>query len=147
MPALSYTLSPGDCIRRTAADLRSLLHVGGVSIAGLSKLLPTRAGLPSGVPSESSLRSQNLEAFNTMHKVLKLPLVDGGTFDWEVVDVSKALPAYVANSPQLREMYAAALQMHPPLLSRPWSAVVAFDEFAPGNKLQALDTTFSMSLP
>lgn len=114
--------------------LQDLLHVGGVSVSGLANIL-SRVG-----PDKSCinlLRDVNLDRFRALHTVLHVTLRDGELFAWEIIDLSKALPAYLAHSAGLRQLYAEAAARSPPTLARPWSAVVAFDEFVPGNKLQA----------
>ena len=113
--------------------LQDLLHVGGVSISGLANLL-SRVGPDKSC--STSLRDVNLDRFRALHTVLHVPLHSGELFAWEIVDLSKALPAYLAHSAGLRQLYAEAAARSPPTLARPWSAVVAFDEFVPGNKLQ-----------
>ena len=157
---------PGD------EQVRRLLHIGGVSLSGLSSLLARmgRDGLPEFHSAEhirrinlarlsrrSYLRSQRPRApflvkgareprvctirpsrFHELHQVLKVPVDDGaGELDWQVANPSKLLAALVANSRALEQLYAETLTKHPPSVERPWSVVVAFDEFIPGNKLQA----------
>ena len=114
------------------AGLQSLLHTGGVSISGLAKLL-SHPGL--AVASESKLRTLNLAVFNDVHKVLKVPTASG-EFSWEILDINKLLPALLRQSPALRSLYTSAMDRSPVSADRPWSAIVAFDEFVPGNKLQ-----------
>ena len=124
----------GDRKRSRRLALQDLLHVGGVSITVLANIL-SRTG-PDQTYHTHLLRDANLDRFQALHKVLHLPLHSGEPFAWEIVDLSRALPAYLANSEDLRRLYAEAAARSPPTLARPWSAVVAFDEFAPGNKLQ-----------
>ncbi len=123
------------------ARLRDLLHVGGVSISGLAKILSRVADAPVTEHSERQLQAANLELFGRQRKVITVPLHDGGNFEWEVVDFTKTLPVPPSKSEGLRSLYAAAAVSSPPSATRPWSAVVAFDEFCPGNKLQAADGT------
>ena len=78
------------CLRRLA--LQDLLHVGGVSISGLANIL-SRVG-----PEKSDgklLRDVNLDRFRALHTVLHVPLHSGELFAWEIVDLSKALPAHL----------------------------------------------------
>ena len=101
---------------------------------GLAVIL-SRTG-PDKTDRLHDLRDANLERFRALHTVLHLRLHNGEPFAWEIVDFSKALPAYLANSDGLRRLYCEAAARRPPTGARPWSAVVAFDEFVPGNKLQ-----------
>ena len=119
--------------RRRLLGLQDVLHLGGVSMNGLAAIL-SRTG-PDNTDLHD-LRDANLERFQALHTVLHLHLHTGEPFAWEIVDFSKALPAYLANSDGLRRLYCEAAARLPPTFARPWSAVVAFDEFVPGNKLQ-----------
>jgi hypothetical protein len=87
--------------------------------------------------SERQLQVANLDLFTRLRKIIKLPLHDGGDLEWEVLDISKALPAMLGKSGELRRWYASAVARYPPTASRQWSVAFAFDEFCPGNKLQA----------
>lgn len=125
----------GDRKRVRRNELQGMLHLGGVSITGLSEIL-SRVGNIENC-SATLLRDVNWEGFLQVRKVLPLTLASGEAFLWEIADLSKVLPAYLAKSDALRSLYAQAATKSPPTLGRPWSAVVAFDEFVPGNKMQA----------
>ncbi len=109
-----------------------------MSIAGLAKLLPLASRATVNEASSKQLRCANLDLFERLRKVLKVQLHSGGALDWEVLDFSKTLPFFLAASTTLRRLYTEAITKFPPSDARPWSAVVAFDEFCPGNKLQVL---------
>jgi hypothetical protein len=118
--------------------LRNVLHVGGVSISGLAQILSRIAAAPEIAEETAySLQSAILDLFSRLRKVSKLPLRGGGELEWEVLDFSKTLPALLRESAELRNLYAAAVARSRPSAAQPWSAAVAFDEFCPGNKLQA----------
>lgn len=118
--------------------LRGLLHIGGVSMSGLTQLLSRirNQGDPGSV-SRFRLHTLNLERFSHMHNSFKIPMKGGGEFVWETVDFTKALPALLECSAALAQVYADAFRRSPPSRDRPWSAVMSYDEFCPGNKLQA----------
>ncbi len=103
---------------------------------GLAQIL-SRSRVSVG--SHHVLKDVSLQRFQQLRKVLQVPTLSGGAFQWEIVDFSKALPAYLEASAELRRLYSTALEKSPPTAARPWSAVIAFDEFVPGNKLQARD--------
>jgi hypothetical protein len=65
-----------------------------------------------------------------------MPLTVGGSFEWEFADPGKLLANMVARSPALNNLFAETASRHPPSPDRPWSLVVGFDEFTPGNKLK-----------
>ncbi len=54
---------------------------------------------------------------------------------WEFADPNKLLASAVNESPGLRGLFAAAIARKPPSFDRPWSLIIGFDEFVPGNKL------------
>lgn len=121
------------CRLRLSASLQDLLHRGRVSISGLAEILARAANV--GVVSENQLRAENLETFQRLRKQLKVPLASGESLDFEVMDICKALPEFLARSHALQRVYNDAIARKPPSRDSPWSVVVAFDEFCPGNKL------------
>ncbi len=120
--------------REDVGLLHSILHVGGISVTGLATLLEKAADV--GTASRNELRHASAELYNRYCKTLKVPC-DGGHFDWEILDLASVLPALLDKSPGLRSIYAAAISRCPPSRANPWSMIVTFDEFCPGNKLQA----------
>ncbi len=120
---------------------RDIFHIGGISISALAQLMFKSGASQKTLDME--LKSASRELFAGMRKVLKLPLRDGGEFSWEVLDFPKALNFFASESDGLRDVYTSALRKFPPSVAHPWSLCIAFDEFAPGNKLQASSETSS----
>jgi hypothetical protein len=114
--------------------LQRLLHTGGVSIDGLSKLLKQ---LHCDVASRSTLRRENDRVFAELCFREELPLHNGGSWGWEFADPLKLLVARIEHSPEVARLFLDAVRRSPPSQEHPWSIVVGFDEFIPGNKLQA----------
>jgi hypothetical protein len=75
-----------------------------------------------------------------------VPCVDGSHIDWEFADPNRLLAEAVDHSPGLAAMISDAVRRSPPSMARPWSLIVGFDEFVPGNKLQADNRRKSMVL-
>ena len=88
----------------------------------------------------------NKEEFDKISRTIELPLSGGGMWKWSLLDPSQLLVSLVSNSPALQQVYADAWRRSPPSPQRPWSLVVAFDEFVPGNKLQTDQTRKTMVL-
>ena len=65
-----------------------------------------------------------------------VPLEGGGSFEWEFLSPTKLLAFRIQADADFQRMVAAAISSTPPSLGSPWSLVVGFDEFAPGNKLK-----------
>jgi len=63
--------------------------------------------------------------------------VDGSHIDWEFADPNRLLAEAVDHSPGLAAMVSDAVRRSPPSMAHPWSLIVGFDEFVPGNKLQS----------
>jgi hypothetical protein len=115
-------------------DLQRLLHTGGISVAGLSQLLQ-RLGVEH--VSRNSLGRENDRLFQSLCCSEELPLQSGGSWKWEYLDPNKLFASRVAASPAVASLVAEAIRSHgAPSLDQPWSLVVGFDEFFPGNKLQ-----------
>ncbi len=121
----------------SSASVRGLLHTGHVSITGLSSILKHIRGSSAEIPvSRTTLSKVNLERFLSLRFVENVPLVDGGEWPWEYADPCKLLEAVVEHKRSLQDLYTRAVAESPPSLESPWSLVVAYDEFSPGNKLQ-----------
>jgi hypothetical protein len=81
-----------------------------------------------------------------MRCVERVPCVDGSHIDWEFADPNRLFAEAVDHSPGLAAMISDAVRRYPPSMARPWSLIVGFDEFVPGNKLQADNRRKSMVL-
>jgi hypothetical protein len=77
--------------------------------------------------------------------VVNMPLIGlDETFPWEFVHPSRVVPQMVAESPLLAGVFKRAIARYPPSMEHPWRLVVAWDEFAPGNKLKVDNSRMSM---
>ncbi len=130
--------------KRRRADqaevLRRLARAGGGSIAGLSNIiaeLQRSAVDVAGMPAHRAQVGRSLlQQFDGLKHTIEMPLSGAGEFSWELVDPALLLMESVRRSPALAEAYQRAATLRPPSADRPWSIIVAYDEFAPGNKLQ-----------
>jgi len=77
---------------------------------------------------------------------IEVPLVSGGTWTWELLDPAKLVELVVRECPPVAAMFKESVRAHPPSLASPWSLVIGFDEFAPGNKLKTDNTRKCMNL-
>ena len=65
-----------------------------------------------------------------------MPSKDGGEpIVWETLEPSRLWCELIASSPRLSALIAVAIGERPPSPTSPWHLIIAFDEFAPGNKL------------
>ena len=120
---------------QNSATLRRLAHTGNVTIRGLVDLIGTLRDDPEALVSKFRVEEAILEPFRQIRHTETLPLHDGTTFDWEFCDPNLLLAKVVAESPALAALYADAANKHPCSAEDPWSLVIGFDEFTPGNKL------------
>jgi hypothetical protein len=119
-----------------------VLHVGQVSITGLHKILSrlkeasrdTEDFADLGIDVHR-LRRVNLDIFMSVRHVEKMFLSGGGEFDWEFADPAKLMGVVLNRNLNLQDVYLRALAEHPCSPEKPWSIVVGFDEFVPGDKL------------
>jgi hypothetical protein len=124
--------------RRRTESLQELLHVGGISEMGLQRLMRRigRVGLESLDVSRRQLIDANAVVWNAHRVVDLMPLASGeGDWSWEYLSPNGWMSALVDRSPALQRMFSAALARSPCTEQRPWSLILGFDEFTPGNKL------------
>ncbi len=74
--------------------------------------------------------------FDSVKCIESMPLIEGGFVDWEFADPNTLLVNLVEHSPALNRLFTEAVRISPPSVVKPWSLVVGFDEFVPGNKLK-----------
>ena len=74
--------------------------------------------------------------FESVRCIESMPLIEGGFVDWEFADPNTLLVSLVEHSPALNRLFTEAVRISPPSVVKPWSLVVGFDEFVPGNKLK-----------
>ena len=128
--------------RRVLADvpldqIPHVLHTGGVSMQGLAKLVTSLRGDGRNVTSwdRTVLTQTNAAVFQTVACSDELRTTTGATKTWTYADPCQLLSLLVAESPMLQATYEQAWSRSPAAIDRPWSLVIAYDEFVPGNKL------------
>ena len=101
----------------------------------------------SGVPAvRTRLDNANLATFLALRRVEETPLLDGSSFSWEFCDPNRLLAHMVSESPRLQELFLQGALKHPCSMEEPWSLVLGFDEFAPGNKMKVQSHRKCMNL-
>ena len=84
--------------------------------------------------------------FDSVKRIESMPLIEGGFVDWEFADPNTLLANLVEHSPALNRLFTEAVRISPPSVNKPWSLVVGFDEFVPGNKLKVNNRRKTMVL-
>ena len=132
--------------RKLDADIAAqVLHTGGVSVTGLATIMQKLAGQSSGGHSEvfrQTLRTSNEELLLPMLVNVNLQLAaTGEDWVWSYMDPQKLmaflLEEAIGVQDGLADVFAEALSRCPGSMASPWSLVVGFDEFVPGNKLSS----------
>jgi len=136
--------------RRVLADLPpellpNLLHQGGVSMTGLASLMATLRGADPSCNQwdRHVLGEANQEMFHRI-KCEDAVLLSGVPGSWLYVDPGKLLTILLCESATLQGLYDEAWARSPATPQAPWSLVVAYDEFVPGNKLSTDQTRKTM---
>lgn len=118
--------------RRTAEavkSIRKVLHKGGISLTGLADVVKSLRGQNTDDCTMRAIQAANSQDFTAVRRIIRLPLVNGGTLDWELADPCKLLQLALARSPWLQEIFSQARR---PTSDQPWRIVIGFDEFMPG---------------
>ena len=124
------------------ARLQRVVNVRSTSNAALRQILNS-LGIEAPRGGMTDARQARFASIMT---TIALDLQDGGRWDWHLCHPNLLLTRLVSESPTLQTAFSAALEAAPCCKSSPWSLLVGFDEFVPGNKLQLQPTRKSMNL-
>ena len=117
-------------------------EVSGMNIPQrqLSSLLQSLNGLNLNESFSRQVMSNHLkEAIQPLKHTFTLGLEDGQEFSWVILHPGRLLQKLLDDSPQLMEAFAEAANKAEPSQDHPWTLLMGFDEFAPGNKLKVLN--------
>ena len=130
-----------------APALARLQSVSNVKTTSSKALQTIMRQLEGSAPNERALTDARQARFATLQTTLPLELErDGSTWDWPVCHPGHLLTRLVSESGMLQDMVADALAKNPCSKATPWTLLVGFDEFVPGNKLQLHNARKSMNL-
>ena len=71
---------------------------------------------------------------------------EGDPVGFEMCNLSLLHPKTLAECPELEKIVACAWKANPCSQSRPWSLIVGFDEYTPGNKFKQCNARKAMDL-
>ena len=115
--------------------LRGFCRRGSISNVGLQFLLTRVKENPDLMNvSRDELLEQFHARFDLVKTSISLELNDGSWRDWSVADPGLLLSMVLRERPELANLFAVAMDAHPCSSSLPWSIIVGFDEYTPGNK-------------
>jgi len=133
--------------RRRLGNHLDLIHRGGVTVQGLAALLVATGAETMTVGGlRNKMRDATKAELNKVLACSRLPLKDGTDWVWHFMDPGKLLQTLLAESPSLRQLVSTIWSRSPCTLDSPWSLVVGFDEFIPGNKLSTDQSRKTMVL-
>ena len=112
------------------ANVDALVGTRGLSKAALQRMLST---LQPGA-SRWDVEGAHMRRYEQVRCQIDLPSGDGSVA-WHLSHPNKALALLVSESVHLQRWFAAALAARPCTQAQPWSLLMGWDEFVPGNKL------------
>ena len=135
MASSSHAASKRSRKAENSKKLQELLHHKGASLTALTEIFNKLVDDDDMVTRQAACELNRVH-LDEVSRVIELPLEDGGSFDWEVADPSLLTSLAIRESSQMEEVFFQALHRHPCSAEAPWSLVVVFDEFTPGNVLK-----------
>ena len=72
----------------------------------------------------------------SMATTIPIPMPKDKVWSWVICHPGHLVTRLASESEALQALFASALERAPCSMDRPWSLVVLFDEYAPGNKLK-----------
>ena len=125
------------------ARLQNVISMGTTSDANLTRIMERLEGKSLG---RRIVQDARRTKFDSVKHVIRVPLQEGGHFDWSICHPGLLLTRVVEDSPALQAAFKEALRASPCGPQRPWRLMVGFDEHIPGNKLSLMPTRKSMNL-
>ena len=116
--------------------LQNLLHTKSTSLTALHSIAKSLAMEGDEQVCLNALKEMNHQYFRQVERTIVLPLKDGTEFSWPVADPSLLVSMCCHLSSEMEELFARSLQQRPCSAEAPWSLVMVYDEFTPGNVLQ-----------
>ena len=131
-----------------AEHLRSLQRISNVRATSQRSLKTVLKELAlGGGPHNRDLTDARQARFASIHTTIPLDLVVGDEiWQWPLCHPGHLLTRLVGESRMLQNLFAASLLASPCSKEKPWSLLIGFDEFVPGNKLQLQNHRKSMNL-
>ena len=126
-------------VRESQSALQRVVHSGRCSNVALKNIIRTLRDSNARLEllGDNAIRTASSARARSMAIRIEMPLVGTDrTFGWELLDPCRLLAESVAASPFLQGLIASSLRDRPCDFERQWRMVIAFDEFAPGNKLK-----------
>ena len=126
-----------------ASRLQGVLNCCNAADANVAKIMKALEGQAHSKSFISGVRNAK---FDSVKHTIRVPMQDGGEWDWQLCHPGLLLSRLVGESEALQAGFRDAMSRHPCAPDRPWGLVVGFDEAVPGNKLALVNSRKSMNL-
>ena len=110
-------MDSGGC--KAALRLQKVLNMGACSDHLVVKIVEKLSG--KGASTKLKVETRRAK-FESLKHTIKLPLMDGGEFDWDLCHPGLLVTRLVSESAALQAGFKDALLRHPCTPSRPWGA-------------------------
>ena len=124
--------------------LKVVTQAASCSDLELRRILQAREG--SDAPTCDDLRAARHERFDAVVRTIEVETDDGGTWTWPLCQPNLLFAMMASESAPFKQLIRESLIASPCSRDRPWSLLVGFDEFVPGNKLQLQPSRKAMNL-
>ena len=88
------------------------------------------------ITSRSNLARLENEFLRDVGCTIALPLIEGGTFDWQIASLGKLMRFFINESPTFQQFLQTVYAQHPGTPADPWHLIIAEDELVPGAVLR-----------
>ena len=126
-----------------AALVKVVTQTTNSSDLEIRRILAALEEIPLSRQKLSSARHARLDE---VVRVIEVETVGGGQWQWHLCQPNLLFSTMVSESKPLQTLLKEAFLSSPSSRERPWSLVVGFDEFVPGNKLQLQPSRKAMNL-
>ena len=118
------------------AAVASVVGTPGISRSALERVVAKLCRRARGAESARTITRRAHDArFQHVEARLELPSVRGDAFVWRLCHPARMLELLLAESEQLQLWFSEAWEQHPCTERTPWTLLIGWDEFVPGNKL------------
>ena len=136
-------MQPSAKRQKKAEGLRGSAACHGVSDQHIRLVMRS---LGSSAIAQRALTEARRKHWDRVMTTIDIDTLDGGNWTWPLCHPGLLLSCAVAESPSLQRLFRDALRARPCSREAPWSLVIGYDEFVPGNKLQLMPSRKTMNL-
>ena len=127
--------------QRTAAETQEVSLaladlLGRSTQEGLQEILRVVSANPEALDAKRrDMYRASRDLLSGVKMTLEMPTLKGPAFNWVFLHPGRLVTKLTEESSEISEIFATAFNKKKPTFNDPWTLVVGFDEFVPGNKL------------